>query len=105
MTLQEGWKRKTSSMYLKAIPSIEREGAMTGTLWFATKYPMFAGRGSGKKTRNMSRFYLEDVPVFADIDDIDSVYRLAWLPPEKIKKETKYSAHNARPYSQHKQTK
>jgi hypothetical protein len=75
LILQEGWKRKTSSTYLDSIPTIEREGSATGTLWFGAKYPMVAGRG--QKTRNLSRFHVGDVPVFADIDDVDSVYRLA----------------------------
>jgi hypothetical protein len=75
LILQEGWKRKTNSTYLDSIPTIEREGSATGTLWFGAKYPMVAGRG--QKTRNLSRFHVGDVPVFADIDDVDSVYRLA----------------------------
>lgn len=98
MVLQEGWKRKTCSMYLEAIPSVNREGAEIGTLWFGTKYPMFTGRGSGKKTRNMSRFYLGDVPVFADIDDVDSVYRLVWELREKARKESSSTAGNALTY-------
>jgi len=75
LILQEGWKRKTSSTYLDAIPTIEREGSATGTLWFGAKYPMIAGRG--QRSRSMSRVRIGDVPVFADIDDVDSVYRLA----------------------------
>jgi hypothetical protein len=74
LILQEGWKRKTSSTYLDAIPTIEREGEVRGTLWFGPKYPVIAGRG--QKTRDMSRFSIGDVPVFADIDDVDAVYRL-----------------------------
>ena len=102
MAVQEGWKRKASSMYLEAIPSIDREGTTTGTLWFGTKYPMFTGRGSGKKTRNMSRFYLGDVPVFADIDDVDSIYRLVWELREKMRKESNSAAHNALTYREQK---
>jgi hypothetical protein len=98
MTVQEGWKRKTSSMYLEAIPSIEREGTMTGTLWFGTKYPIFTGRGSGKKTRNMSRFYLGDVPVFADIEDVDCVYRVIMDLKEKARKESNSAADKALTY-------
>lgn len=71
--LQESTKRKTCSMYLDAIPSIERDGGFTGTLWFGTKYPIIAPRG--RQTRR-SRFYVGDVPVFADIDEAESVYRL-----------------------------
>jgi hypothetical protein len=70
----QGWKRKTSSTYLEAIPTIEREGEVRGTLWFGPKYPVIAGRG--QQTRGMSRFSIGDVPVFADIDDVEAVYRL-----------------------------
>lgn len=74
LVMQEGWKRKTSTTFLEAIPQIEREGARTGTLWFGPKYPIVAAKG--KKTRDMSRFSIGDVPVFADVDDVDSVCRL-----------------------------
>ena len=85
LVLQEGWKRKTSSMYMEAIPTIVREGTTVGTLWFGTKYPVIAGRG--QKTRGMSRFDVKDVPVFADIDDVNSVHRLAEELREKAKRE------------------
>jgi hypothetical protein len=75
LILQEGWKRKTNSTHLVTIPSIEREGAYTGTLWFGPKYPVIGSRR--QQLRGMSRFTIGDVPVFADIDDVDSVYRLA----------------------------
>jgi hypothetical protein len=100
LIVQEGWKRKTSSMYLEAIPSIDREGMLTGTLWFGPKYPMFTGRGSGKKTRNMSRFYLGDAPVFADIDDVDSVHRLILELREKTRKESNSAVGHALTYSE-----
>jgi hypothetical protein len=74
LILQEGWKRKTSSTYLEVIPTIEREGEVRGTLWFGPKYPVVAGRG--QQTRGMSRFRIGDVPVFADIDDVEAVHRL-----------------------------
>jgi hypothetical protein len=75
LILQEGWKRKTNSTHLVTIPSIEREGSYTGTLWFGPKYPVIGSRR--QQLRGMSRFTIGDVPVFADIDDVDSVYRLA----------------------------
>ena len=81
LVVQGGWKRKSSWMYIKAIPTIEREGSTTGTLWFGPKFPVIAGRG--QKTRNMSRFSIGDSPVFADIDDLDSVHRLVLELHEK----------------------
>lgn len=83
IVLQESAKRKTCSMYLDAIPSVERDGSFTGTLWFGTKYPMITG--SGQRTRNTSRFYLGNVPVFADIDDADSVYHMILDLSEKAR--------------------
>jgi hypothetical protein len=74
LVLQDGWKRKSSTTFLGSIPKIEREGTVTGTLWFGPKYPVVAAKG--RKTRDMRRFSVGDVPVFADIDDVDSVYRL-----------------------------
>jgi hypothetical protein len=75
LILQEGWKRKTNSTHLVTIPSIEQEGSYTGTLWFGPKYPLLGSRR--QQLRGMSRFTIGEVPVFADIDDVDSVYRLA----------------------------
>jgi hypothetical protein len=74
LVLQEAWKRKTSTVFLEAIPQIQREGTTTGTLWFGLKYPVVAARG--RKTRDMSRFSIGEVPVFADIENVDSVHRL-----------------------------
>ena len=51
LILQDGWKRKTSSIFLEEIPTISFEGTMTGTLWFGPKYPIIVGRGSRKKDR------------------------------------------------------
>lgn len=82
IALQEGTKRRTCSMYLDAIPSIERDGGPNGTLWFGNKYPMMAQRG--QRTRQ-SRFYIGEVPIFADIDDADSVYRLILDLSEKAR--------------------
>jgi hypothetical protein len=74
LVMQEGWKQKTSWMYISSIPTVEREGSTTGTLWFGPRLPVMGGRG--QKTRDISRFRVGDVPVFADIDDLDFVYRM-----------------------------
>jgi hypothetical protein len=92
LVVQEGWTQKTSSMYLAHIPAIELEGAKTGTLWFGKKYPVIAGRG--QKRRSMSRYDLGDVPVFADIDDLDGVHRLVQELREKIRNESNSSSLN-----------
>ena len=61
IVLQETTKRKTCTMYLEAIPSVERDGSFTGTLWFGTKYTMTAGR----RAQSWSRFSMRNVSVFA----------------------------------------
>jgi hypothetical protein len=81
LIVQEGWSQKTSSMYLGEIPAIERDGATTGTIWFGKKYPLLGGRG--QKKRSMSRFDMGDVPVFADVDDVDGVQRFSTRTPRK----------------------
>jgi hypothetical protein len=87
LILQEGWThRKISATYLEEIPNIEREGTATGTLWFGPKYPVIAGRG--QKKRGWSRFSVGNVPTFADLDDIDSVYRLMLELRGRVKKQT-----------------
>ncbi|HKS96366.1 MAG TPA: hypothetical protein VJV74_09560, partial [Terriglobia bacterium] len=63
-----------SSAFLEAIPSVSREGSEIGTIWFGPKLPVFGSRGSA--TRSMSRFSLDETPVFVDIEDVDGVYRL-----------------------------
>lgn len=70
---QDGWKRKTSFNYIDVLPTIQKEGVDVGTLWFGPKYPVIGGRG--QTTRSMSRFSVGDTPVFADIDNVDSVYK------------------------------
>jgi hypothetical protein len=62
------------SAFPDEIPIIEREGDQKGTLWLGTKYPIVGPRGA--KKRSISRVSMEDVPVFADIDDVDAVHRL-----------------------------
>ena len=81
MTIQEGWRPKRNSTYLEGIPKIETEGATFGTIWFGAKYPVIAGRG--QKTRSFSRFSVGDVPVFADIDDVETVSGLVRYLKEK----------------------
>jgi hypothetical protein len=75
LVLQEGWVRRLASTFPHELSTIHREGIQTGTLWLGPKYPVIGPRGS--KKRSMSRFDVEEVLVFADIDDVDRVHR--WL--------------------------
>ncbi len=83
IVLQQSTKRKTCSLYIDAIPSVERNGSFTGTLSFGSKFSFTTGRG--QRRQNWSRFYVGDVPVFADIDDAESVYRLILDLSEKAR--------------------
>lgn len=74
LIVQEGWSRKTSANYIDVLPTIDKEGSGTGTLWFGPKLPILGGRNQAK--RDISRFRIGTTPMFADIDDIDSVHRL-----------------------------
>jgi len=76
LVIQEGWRRKTSWLSINTIPTVKREGSRRGTIWFGKKLPLLSLSASGHKVRNMSRFYIDDTPVFADIDDLDYVYRM-----------------------------
>jgi hypothetical protein len=87
LILQEGWKRKTQFAFLDSIPEISREGDEVGTLWLGAKLPILGSRGSAK--RSMSRFDISDaVPTLADIDDVDSVYRLILDLREQARKQS-----------------
>jgi hypothetical protein len=89
IVVQEVWDHKISWVFLESIPSIEREGQTRGTLWFGPKCPLLGGRG--QKKRNMSRFTVGDVPVFADIEDVESVERLVMELRENARKESRSS--------------
>ena len=86
LILQEGWKRKTRSCYLESIPEIAREGQNRGTLWLGQKLPIWGRRREAKQS--MSRFDVDSsVPVLADIDDLDVVYRMIMDLREQARKE------------------
>ena|SRR5271168_3399446 len=75
LLVQEGFKRKTRAVYLDSITETQREGSSTGSLWLGPKLSMFGGRGRSSQSWS---FLNVDAPVavLADIDDVDSVYRL-----------------------------
>ena len=71
LTVQEGWNRKATFNYIDVLPTIDKEGSQTGTIWFGPRLPVLAGRN--QSTRSMSRFSLGGTPAFVDIDDVASV--------------------------------
>jgi hypothetical protein len=78
LTVQEGWNRKATFNYIDVLPTIDKEGLQTGTIWFGPRLPVLAGRN--QSSRSVSRFSLGATPAFVDIDvDIDNVASVAGL--------------------------
>jgi hypothetical protein len=86
LLLQDGWKRKTNFVFLESIPEISREGTANGSLWLGPKLPILGSRGQA--TRNFSRYAFGPIPVLADIDDVDGIYRLILDLREKARGKT-----------------
>ncbi len=75
LIVQEGWTRKTRSCYLESIPELNRDGDRGGSLWLGEKLPLFSRREN--PSRGWSSVSVSSpVPVFVDIDEVESVYRL-----------------------------
>jgi hypothetical protein len=90
LIVQEGWNRKATANYIDVLPTIDKEGSQTGTIWFGPKLPVVARRG--QSTQNMSRFKLGSTPAFVDIDDVASVAGLVVDLREQLsRKETTFS--------------
>jgi hypothetical protein len=88
LILQEGWKRKVRQIYLESVSEIAREGQDRGTLWLGPKAPIFGSRGS--PTRAWSRLSVDAaVPVLADIEELDSVYRLIQEMRERVRQRSR----------------
>jgi hypothetical protein len=75
MVVQEGWKRQTASAFIDSLPTLIKEGSSrgVGSLRFAPSQPMMSGK-TGWGAWNGMR--VGDLPMFMDIEDVDSVYRL-----------------------------
>jgi hypothetical protein len=74
LIVQRGLSFRTFSVFPNELSTIEREGTRSGTLWLGPKYPIVGARG--QKKRAMSRFAIGDVPVLADIDNVDAIHSL-----------------------------
>ena len=75
LLLQEGLKRKIRAVYLDSVTETQRDGSSTGTLWLGPKTSMASGRN--RSNQGWSFLNIDAaVPMLADIDDVDSVYRL-----------------------------
>ena len=74
LVVQQGWKPKTASAFIDALPAINKDDAKNGigTLTFGIDLSTLGRRGS----QSMAVMTVGAVPAFVDIDDVDSVYRL-----------------------------
>lgn len=90
LIVQEGWNRKTSFNYIDVLPTIQRDGAAVGTLWFGPKYSVLGGRG---QSQAVGRFSIGTVPIFADIDHADSVCGLVLDLREQLTRREFTSTH------------
>ena len=92
LVIQEGWKRLMSSAYLDTLPTMIKVGGSNGigTLRFAPSEPAWSSRRGGFGT--WDAMAVGDVPVFTDIDDLDSVYRLVSDQRERLKEATKFGS-------------
>jgi hypothetical protein len=75
LLLQEGFKRKIRAVYLDSVTEIQREGSSAGSLWLGPKTSMFSGRSRSSQSWSFLNIDAA-VPLLADIDDVESVYRL-----------------------------
>jgi hypothetical protein len=75
IVVQDGWKRRTASAFVDTLPALTKEGGSgkCGTLRFAQSEPVFS-RGRGWQV--WDAMAIGNVPVFVDVEDVDSVYRL-----------------------------
>jgi len=75
IVVQDGWSRRAVSAYLDRLPTLIKDNAPNGrgTLRFATGQPTLSRQGGWGVWDGMS---VGDVPVFRDINDVHSVYRL-----------------------------
>lgn len=75
LLLQEGLKRKTRAVFLDTLAEIQRDDSPTGSIWLGSTSAIFGGRYRQNRGMSFVNIYGEG-PVFVDIDDVDSVYRL-----------------------------
>jgi len=72
IVVQEGWKRQMASAYLDSLPTLIKEGGSRGigTLRFGPPYL------TSPRNRAWNSLAMGGAPVFVDIEDVDSVYKL-----------------------------
>jgi hypothetical protein len=76
LVVQKGWARRVASAYIDTLPTITKEvrSGTAGILRFAQPQPMWPGQRGGWGV--WDTMAIESIPIFMDIEDVDSVYRL-----------------------------
>jgi hypothetical protein len=76
IVIQNLWNRRTAAAYIDTLPTIDRESRSDGigTLRFNERPSVFGRRQKASGSWDSS--IVDGVPVFRDIDDIETVYRL-----------------------------
>ena len=75
LVVQNGWTRRMASAYIDTLPTLitELRSGNAGILRFAQPEPMWSGRRGWYAWDGMT---IGNVPIFMDVEDVDSVYRL-----------------------------
>jgi hypothetical protein len=84
IAVQDGWRRQVASAFIDTLPALIKEGGFRGigTLRFAQQESIWSGKAGWGPWDAMA---MGVVPTFADVDDVDSVYRLVSDLREKTK--------------------
>lgn len=87
IVVQDGWSRKMASAYLDSIPMLVKQSERSdglGTLRFAPEEPLFSNRRS-RSWGVWDSMNVGDTPVFRDIENLQSVYRIACEQRDRLR--------------------
>jgi hypothetical protein len=75
IVVQNGWRRQMASAYIDSLPTLTKEGGLSGigALSFVQSQPISSNSLGWGAWNALS---VGSVPAFVDIEDVDSVYRL-----------------------------
>jgi hypothetical protein len=84
LVVQNGGQRKVASCYLDTLPTLIKESGSNGrgVLRFTQPLSVWGGRGNWGAWNPMN---VGEVPVFVDVEDVDSVYRVVSDMREKAR--------------------
>jgi len=82
LVVQDAWKRYVASAYIDTLPTLIKESRAggSGTLRFIPSLGIWSGRRGWDAWDAMA---IGSIPIFMDIEDVDSIYRLVSEVREK----------------------